>query len=144
MIATTRTPLYSPAMLSLAVELAGYPFDAAAFTVGEARSRTCGSTLALSSGSADRLCSIGMRVTACAVGQAAAAIFAQAANSRERRELVDSLGAMESWLSGKGDLPDWPRLDLLAPALAHPGRHGAILLPWRAAIDALSKASDAR
>ena len=36
-------------------------------------------------------------------------------------------------------MPDWPDLEMLAPALPYPGRHGAILLPWRAAADALSK-----
>ena len=32
-----------------------------------------------------------------------------------------------------------PYFTVLAPARAYPGRHGAMLLPWKAALDALSK-----
>jgi len=35
-------------------------------------------------------------------------------------------------------LPDWPGLDAIEAARAFPGRHGAMLLPWQAALAALS------
>ena len=68
-------------MLSLAIELADYPLDTDAGTTSQLRSRTCGSTIVLgvSTDEDRRIASLGLRVTACAVGQAAAAIFASAA-----------------------------------------------------------------
>ena len=79
-MAAARAPaLYSPKLLALAVELADYPYDPAAIACGTARSRSCGSVIDLSSSQGDRLETIGLKVTACAVGQASAAIFAREA-----------------------------------------------------------------
>ena len=141
----TRSPggkLYSPKFLALAVELADYPHDAAAPLQGESRSRTCGSEILLSAGRDLR--AIGLRVSACAVGQAASAIFARHAAGSGEARLAEVAAQIEGWLGGDERLPDWPEIELLAPARAHPGRHGAILLPWRAALDALGKAQAAR
>ncbi|WP_226700830.1 iron-sulfur cluster assembly scaffold protein [Qipengyuania gaetbuli] len=134
--------LYSPALLSLAVELARYPYDPDAPLQGESRSRSCGSTLALSADPAFN--APGLKVTACAVGQAASAIFARHCGDAGRDRLMAMPSEIEDWLSGDGALPDWPDLAMLEPAKEYPGRHGAILLPWRAALDALGKAGDAR
>ncbi len=137
-----NAPLYSPQLLALAVELADYPFDPAAPFTGEARSRSCGSTVLLSSG--DEMRSLGLRVTACAVGQASAAIFARHCEGADAGTLADTLDALEGWLASKAPMPDWPDMHLIAPARDYPGRHGAILLPWKAALDALSKGGEAR
>jgi hypothetical protein len=51
-----------------------------------------------------------------------------------------ALAALTEWLAGAGDLPGWPGLAAIAPARAFPARHGAIMLPWTAARDALSTA----
>lgn len=140
-----RAPaLYSPQLLALAVELAGYPLDRSAAALGEARSRTCGSTLVLSSARTDRIAQVGLRVTACAVGQAAAAIFSASSEGLDRDAIAAHSAAIERWLDDAGELPDWPRFELLAAARPHRGRHEAILLPWRAALDALSKPRAAR
>lgn len=139
MTGAPRGALYSREMLALAVELAAYPFDPAAAFTGDARSRTCGSTVSLSA-STGELDGIGLRVSACAVGQAAAAIFAGAAQGKAKSEIAAAEDAIRRWLEGDGAQPDWPRIALLAPALPHRGRHEAILLPWRAALAALSKA----
>jgi NifU-like protein involved in Fe-S cluster formation len=134
--------LYTPELLGLAVDLAAYPTLESATVHSEARSPTCGSTLALDlaldpAGQIDRL---GMRVRACAVGQAAAALFARHAPGRDRARLADDLVQLEAWLIGEGPLPEWPDLALIEPARAFPGRHGAILLPWKAAAAALAEA----
>jgi hypothetical protein len=50
---------------------------------------------------------------------------------------------MEAWVAGEGALPGWPDLKVIAPARDFPGRHGAMLLPWKAALAALSKAEAA-
>ena len=142
MTAPPRERLYTPELLGLATGLAHWPLDEAASLIGEARSRTCGSTIRLSlelddSGAIARL---GMRVSACAVGQAAAAIFAEAAMGRDNMAIADALAALEAWLEGEGAAPEWPGLAALVPARDFPSRHGAILLPWKAALDALCKA----
>ena len=133
-------------MLSLAVELADYPLDGVIGEPSQLRSRTCGSTILLtvSTDADDRIDALGLRVTACAVGQAAAAIFASAAIGRDGAGIVQARRGIASWLSGEGDRPDWPRLEMLDPALSHPGRHEAVLLPWKAAQAALSNPVDAR
>ena len=128
----------------LAVELADYPLDDGALARGHARSRSCGSVIELSSSRSDRIETIGLRVTACAVGQASAAIFAREAAGSDAAALAAMLERLETWL--EGDVPSdfLPRLELLEPARVHRGRHEAILLPWRAALDALSKVWVAR
>lgn len=134
--------LYSPRLLALAVELAEYPFDPDASLHGEARSRSCGSEIALSAGNGFR--TIGMRVTACAVGQAAAAIFVRHAEGATFDQIEEALRQITDWLGEGGTLPDWPDFSLLEAARDYPGRHGALQLPWRAALDALSKAGAGR
>jgi NifU-like protein involved in Fe-S cluster formation len=132
--------LYTPELLGLAVELADWPpLDTTSWR-GEARSPTCGSTLAmdLAVDEQGRIERLGMRVRACAVGQAAAAIFAQHAVGRSGDELALMLSGLEAWLDGKEPAPDWPDLATIAAAREYPGRHGAILLPWKAALAALS------
>lgn len=139
-----RAALYSPELLALAVELADYPLDLDAACRGEARSRTCGSQIELSCGIDHNgiLSSLGLRVSACAVGQAAAAIFAGHAVGRTASDIEAALSKIAAWLAGEGARPEWPRIGALEPALPHSARHGAILLPWAAALDALPK-SDA-
>jgi NifU-like protein involved in Fe-S cluster formation len=85
-----------------------------------------------------RIARLGLRVRASAVGQAAAAILARQARSRDLADIADTLDRLESWLRDEADAPDWPDLELLAPARAYPARHGALLLPWKAASAALS------
>lgn len=134
--------LYTPELLALAVELAEWPALETAALHGEARSATCGSTLAMDlvTDCDGRIARLGMRVRACAIGQAAAAIFARQASGRGRAEIADTLVRLETWLADGGTAPDWPGLELIAPAREFPGRHGAMLLPWKAAMAALSSA----
>ena len=138
--------LYSPALLGLAVELADYPLSDDLELRGDARSRSCGSTLALGCTTDDEgaIKAIGMRVSACAVGQASAATFAKQAHGRDAGSLERSLAGVEAWLAGSAERPAWPGLEALDPALPHAGRHEAIRLPWRAALAALSNLPRAR
>lgn len=137
--------LYTPELLALAVELARFPRLAEAAAQGEARSPTCGSTLALDLAldDAGRIESLGMTVRACAVGQAAAAIFARHAAGRDADAIAGTLRELQAWLEGEDAMPDWPDLGLIEPARAYPARHGAILLPWKAAAAALSSTAPA-
>lgn len=135
--------LYTPELLDLTVRLAHFPWDETLPLRGDARSPSCGSTLAVAL-SADRdggIERLGLRVQACVVGQAAASIFAADARGRNVEDIRNELIAIRNWLHGEETVPAWPGLDLLSPARAFPGRHGAILLPWQAALTALCKPS---
>ena len=143
-MASSRAPaLYSTELLALAIELADYPYDAAAPAIGHARSRSCGSVIDLSS-SGGSLDDLGLRVSACAVGQASAAIFARESSGMDAAAVAAMVENLGEWLQGQAPSSILPRLELLEPARPHLGRHEAILLPWRAALDALSKTEAAR
>jgi NifU-like protein involved in Fe-S cluster formation len=134
--------LYTPELLALAVELAEWPPMETAPLHGEVRSPTCGSTLAmdLKADGQGRIERLGMRVRACAVGQAAAAVFARRALGLSEPEIALALAKLEAWLEDQGPAPEWQGLNMIAAARDYPARHGAMLLPWRAALAALSTA----
>jgi NifU-like protein involved in Fe-S cluster formation len=133
--------LYTRELLGLAVSLAGFPLQSGADFSGQARSVTCGSRVSFSCNIdvAGAISEPGLRVSACAVGQAAAAVFVAHAAGKERRRIAEARDAIAVWLSEGGPLPGWPGLEALEPARAYPGRHGAILLAWNAALGALPK-----
>lgn len=133
--------LYTPRLLSLSAELAEFALAGPYHHTAEVRSRTCGSTLALGVDldSAGRVERIGMQVAACAVGQSSAATMALGAKGRTSADFRAAHDAIEDWLGAEGALPDWPGFDALEAARAHPGRHGALLLPWKAMVQALSQ-----
>ena len=132
--------LYSPALLGLATELAEYPLGAAMPHTAEVRSRSCGSVIALGLALNDggQVAQIGLRVSACAIGQASATVLARHIAGADPHAITATHDAIARWLAGEGGLPDWPDMSLLAPARDHPGRHGALILPWKAACMALS------
>ena len=132
--------LYTPEVLALATQLAMHPFDEDFAFQASARSKVCGSslTIGLDLDAQGRVCRFGFKVSACAVGQSSAATLAQGAQGVDAKGLEQTLKAIRMWLSGEGDPPDWPGFAHLAPAHAHAGRHGALLLPWEAAVKALS------
>lgn len=142
MTGAPKAKLYSPALLGLATGLVQFPLTGDLPFRAEARSRSCGSVIALglALGEHGGIARIGMTVSACAIGQASAALLAQGALGAEPARLRDTADALAVWLAGEGDLhADWPGLAPLTPARDHPGRHGALLLPWKAACEALSR-----
>jgi NifU-like protein involved in Fe-S cluster formation len=132
--------LYTPQLLALTLRLAEYPWGEDFALHGDARSKSCGSTLAigLDLDGEGRIARLGLRARACAVGQASAAIFADAAAGHDTASIAAARDAMSAWLSGSGPLPDWPGIAAIEPARAYPARHGAMMLPWEAALAALS------
>ncbi len=136
---TAAPVLYTPQVLALATSLAAWPWDEALPLQGSARSKSCGSALSLglATDAAGRIAGIGMKAQACAIGQAAAAIFANAASGRDGAEIAVAERAIHAWLSGEALRPAWPDIELLEPALAYPARHGAIMLAWQAARELL-------
>lgn len=132
--------LYTPEVLALATGLAGFPLEDGLPLRGASRSPTCGSTieLGLALGPDGRIVRVGVKAHACAIGQAAAAIFAAGAPGCDQDQLAASLAALESWLGGESAIPSWPGLAAVVAARDFPARHGAMLLAWKAAVTALS------
>jgi NifU-like protein involved in Fe-S cluster formation len=138
--------LYTPEVLGLATALAQFRWDESLPLQAEARSASCGSTirLGLSLSGGDVVDRIGLRSQACAIGQASAAIFAQSASGRTAQDIRTTGRAIADWLKGEGDMPDWPGLAAIAAARDYPARHGAVMLPWTAAIQLLPSGGQAR
>ncbi len=147
MPASAAAKLYTPDLLSLATELAGYPFLGDWEAVGESRSQTCGSHLKLGLNLTPNgeISELGLSVSACAVGQAAAALFARSAEGSRPSSINLAITQIETWMKDSTTtLPDWPGFEALSAAKELTGRHGAILLPWKAAQQALCKVPDTR
>jgi NifU-like protein involved in Fe-S cluster formation len=138
--ARASSKLYTPELLGLAAGLAAFPLTDTLPLRAEARSHTCGSTIAVGFAldTGGRVAKVGMKVTACAIGQASAALLAQAILGESPDRVCEVADALRRWLAGEGEVPEWPGIAALLPARAHPGRHGALLLPWTAACKALS------
>jgi NifU-like protein involved in Fe-S cluster formation len=107
------------------------------------RSPTCGSTVAtqvqLNDGKVEAL---SQTLSACAFGQASAALVAQQAPGRSSEDVEVALDELSAWLEGQRDEPPaWPGFEALAAARSRSGRHGAILLPLRALAAAIESAA---
>ena len=103
---------------------------------------TCGSSLrlALSINGQGQVDALGLQVQACAIGQASAALFAKHAIGRSIDDIAYALEQLTQWLKQTPALPDWPGLQAIVAARDYPARHGAIMLAWQAALQALSSA----
>ena len=137
-----REPPYTRDILRLAADIPHqHDFNSMADGV-ERRSRTCGSRVrvAVTVGAEGRVSELRQAVEACAYGQAAAALMGARAIGQSRAAAEADVEMLQLWLKG-GDVPtDWPELAALEPALQRTSRHEAILLPFRALIEAIEKA----
>lgn len=135
-------PLYNRDILALAVATADYPLPAKPRRRASLRAPLCGSRIIvdLDADKEGRITAVGLHVEACALGQASAALLARHAPGRSLSEIRDARDAITRWFVGEGDAPGWPGFDLLAPARDYPARHGAILLPFDAAVAAFEGA----
>jgi NifU-like protein involved in Fe-S cluster formation len=108
----------------------------------ELRSPTCGSRISLvvQLDEERRVERLSMRVHACAFGQASAALVERHCRGRSHNEVSDALLALSHWLANDQETSDveaWPGIAALGPARSRKGRHGAILLPFRALLAAM-------
>jgi len=142
--ADMNAPVYTTEILRLAASLPPQAVDFGTVDCSAMRrSPTCGSSLTVyvKLDREKRVAAISQDVSACAFGQASAAILAHHAVGRDRGEIAAAHEALADWLAGRrGDPGDWPGLEALAPARAKAGRHGAILLPFRALLAAMDGA----
>lgn len=137
-----NAPLYNAELLRLAT---GNPHEerlTGPMGSAERRAPLCGSRIAVDVDldAAGRVAAIGMQVSACAYGQASATLLARHAIGRTPEELAETRDAVARWLGGEGAMPDWPGLDALAAVVPHSARHGAVRLPFEAAVDAVAAA----
>lgn len=109
----------------------------------EKRSPVCGSEVAVDVvvDDAGRVVALGQWVRACALGQASAALMGAHAVGKSVDELAAMREALAAWLAGGEAMPDWPGLDVLAPARAHPARHASIRLAFEAVAEAAAIAA---
>ena len=135
--------LYSIEVLRMAASVADFPPLADAQARDERRSPTCGSrmTATLSLDADGRIAAIGLDAKACALGQAAAAIFARNAIGKGQAEVDAASAGWRAYLSRESDtLPDWPDLALLAAGRDYPARHPSMRLAFEAASAAMAQA----
>ena len=136
-----QEPVYTRDILRLAASIPGQrSFDEIDGPI--LRSPTCGSRVAMVVTIDDdgQVASIAQAVEACAFGQASAALLGKSVTGLTRPDAEAALASVYAWLGGAAGEP-WPGMATLEPARARRGRHGAILLPFRALVDAIDAAS---
>lgn len=135
--------LYSLDVLRMAASVAEFPPLANADASEERRSPTCGSrmTVTLKFDPDGRIAQIGLDAKACALGQAAAAIFARGAIGADLATLATASEGWRAYLAKEADvLPDWPSLELLSAGRDYPARHPSMRLAFEAAEAAMNRA----
>lgn len=134
--------LYSRDILRLAASLPHG--DTLEYSDGSAELRAplCGSSMRVEAAlTGSRVIGIAITAHACALGQASAAILRLHAPGAEIASIISIRNQLAEALSGTADMPvNWPELLYLAPARKHTSRHGAILLPYDALIEAANMA----
>ncbi|HEX6783649.1 MAG TPA: iron-sulfur cluster assembly scaffold protein [Sphingomicrobium sp.] len=133
-------PLYTTEILRLAASLQEPHTLDHEDGCAEVRSPTCGSRVCMTVqlDHDRRVDRISMQVQACAFGQASAVLLERHSRGRTHDEVSEAMLDLSRWLAGEHDQrPHWPALIALAPARERSGRHGAILLPFRALLAAI-------
>lgn len=140
-----NAPLYNQQILRLAASTPATRLAAPMASV-EKRSPVCGSrvTVDVDVDGEGRVSAIGMLVRACALGQASATLMAADAVGKSPAQLAAARDTLAAWLAGDGPQPDWPGLDVFAPALPHSARHASIRLAFEAVAEAATIAAKAR
>lgn len=136
--------LYTIDILRLAASTANWPRLGQPDGSAERRSPTCGSRISIdiTLGDDGTVAGIGLAVSACALGQASAAILAAATVGRDAEAILAARTGLADYLAGATDqLPAWPGIEPLAPARGYPARHPSILLAFDATLDAIAAAA---
>ncbi len=138
----SRSTIYTTEILRLAASLPDPRPLAREHGRAELRAPTCGSriTTVVELDDAGRVANLSQIVRACAFGQAAATLLEANARGRSRDEAQLALTQLSEWLASDAPEPHWPGIAALAPARSRTARHGAILLPFRALLEAIDAA----
>lgn len=82
----------------------------------------------------------GHQINACALGQAAATLFARHAVGRSAAEITTARDELNQWLGDGGvPRPAWPDIGQLERARGYSARHGSIRLAFEAATEAMQQ-----
>lgn len=133
------SPLYNAEILRLAAGIPHHERLLDADASVERRSPVCGSRVIvdLRKDGEGRVVALGLKVNACALGQASASLMARHAIGRSPDELAMARDALTGFLAGERDTPgNWPGLEIFAPALPHKARHPSIRLAFEAVAEA--------
>jgi NifU-like protein involved in Fe-S cluster formation len=127
-----NAPLYNAEILRLAASIPHHERLTHAAATAEKRSPVCGSRVTVDVGVDEqgRVDAVGLLVRACALGQASASLLAAHILGRTPED--------------EGTAPDWPGIDVLAPARDYSARHASIRLAFEAAAEAAEQAVKAR
>ena len=140
-------PLYNRDILRLAAHIPHLgPIKGAEARV-ERRSAVCGSRVVVAVRLDDRgrVAALGQEVSACALGQASAALMGAHATGRDAQELARARDELAAFLGGSSAAPvDWRGIEVLTVAREYPARHASILLPFEAVAEAAALAAAAR
>lgn len=130
--------LYSRGILRLAASLVHGDHIDAPDSVADLRAPLCGSRMHVEARFAGgRIAAVAVTANACALGQASAAMVKQQAIGSDLVTIAAIRERLATALGGSSEMPDdWPELAFFEPARAHVSRHGAILLPFDALIEA--------
>jgi len=139
------TELYNTEILSLSATLKNETLDA---PQGSARkvSKLCGSWVEIDVNLDGGVVSeAALRVQACALGQASAAILKTQIVGASLDDLIAARDALRDMLKSAGEPPTgrFERLKLLVGVSAYPARHASTLLAFEAAVEAARQAQDA-
>ncbi len=135
--------LYNDRVIALAgnIPLIG-ELDTPDVTVRKA-SKLCGSWLEIDLKlDGDTVSDCALRLQACALGQAAAAILAENIVGASRAEIVEARDALKAMLKEGGEAPEgrFAELALLKPVAGYPQRHDSTMLAFNAAAEAVTRA----
>ena len=135
------TDVYSTDLLQLAADIPHAERLPAPQASATKVSRICGSelTVDLMFDAEGRIADLGMDVSACALGQASASVFAKNAIGADRGEIEAARASLKAMLQAGGAAPQgrFAELKVLRPAASYRQRHGSILLAFEAACEAM-------
>jgi len=134
---------YSSRVLELAADIPCLGRLEAADASAHKVSRICGSQLTVDLRIREgRIIGLGLEVSACALGQASASIFARAAPGASLEDVREGRDALKAMLQDGAEAPEgrFAALEALAPVAPYRQRHGSILLAFDAAVEAMEAA----
>lgn len=133
--------LYSARILALAADIPHLGRLEAPDASVTKRSPLCGSTVTVDVAVADGVLNrLGQDVKACALGQAAAAVAAEAALGASLNQVETARDQLRAMLKSDGPVPDAPfqGFEVLTPAKDYKNRHASILLSIEAMAEAMA------
>lgn len=138
--------LYSAKILNLVANMPRAGRLAAPDASSEKVAKLCGSKITVDVVVADgKVVDFAQDVSACALGQAAAAILAQNVIGADLSEIELARDSLAAMLKTNGSLPAgrFAELAVLEPVKDYPARHASTLLAFEATVEAVRKATGA-